>query len=87
MQQLNQEKQPDSSNHTHQVSNSLKSSPRGLHTSLEGGLDDVDLLSICKATPIDQIVDKVVGKLFKLFSLFEEICTEFKYNIFRNTLL
>lgn len=39
----------------------LASSPRGLHTSLEGGLDDIDLLSICKASPIDQIVDEVGG--------------------------
>ncbi|XP_071529014.1 maternal embryonic leucine zipper kinase-like [Panulirus ornatus] len=63
MEQLNQEKQFDSSNHMYQVSTCLKSSPRGLHTSLEGGLNDVDLLSICKATPVDQIVDKVVGRV------------------------
>ncbi|XP_050724800.1 maternal embryonic leucine zipper kinase-like [Eriocheir sinensis] len=60
--QLNQEKQHDSSASTRPGSNALGNSPRGLHTSLEGGLNDVDLLAICKATPIDQIVEKVTGK-------------------------
>ncbi|XP_076041432.1 maternal embryonic leucine zipper kinase-like isoform X2 [Oratosquilla oratoria] len=54
MEQLNRE-QSDT------TTNSLGNSPRGLHTSLEGGLDDIDLLSICKSSPIDSIVEKVVG--------------------------
>ncbi|XP_037805207.1 maternal embryonic leucine zipper kinase-like [Penaeus monodon] len=59
MEQLNKEKPVDV---PCGMPNSLSNSPRGLHTSLEGGLDDIDLLSICKVTPIDQLVDKVVGK-------------------------
>nr|XP_027226981.1 maternal embryonic leucine zipper kinase-like [Penaeus vannamei] len=59
MEQLNKEKPVDV---PCGMPNSLGNSPRGLHTSLEGGLDDIDLLSICKVTPIDQLVDKVVGK-------------------------
>lgn len=58
MEQLNKEKPVDV---PCGMPNSLSNSPRGLHTSLEGGLDDIDLLSICKVTPIDQLVDKVVG--------------------------
>lgn len=60
--QLNQEKH-DTSISARTGSDSLRNSPRGLHTSLEGGLNDVDLLSICKVTPVDQIVEKVVGKI------------------------
>ncbi|XP_042241673.1 maternal embryonic leucine zipper kinase-like isoform X2 [Homarus americanus] len=62
IEQLNQEKH-NSSNHTDSTYNSLANSPRGLHTSLEGGLNDIDLLSICKATPTDHIVNKVVGRI------------------------
>ncbi|XP_045600655.1 maternal embryonic leucine zipper kinase [Procambarus clarkii] len=60
LEQLNHDKL-DSSSHKDPVSNSLANSPRGMHTSLEGGLNDVDLLSICK--PIDPLSDKVDGKL------------------------
>ncbi|KAK8380675.1 hypothetical protein O3P69_007948 [Scylla paramamosain] len=59
--QLNQEKH-DTSINARKGSDNLRNSPRGLHTSLEGGLNDVDLLSICKVTPVEQIVEKVVGK-------------------------
>ena len=41
--------------------NSLKNSPRGLHTSLEGGLDDVDLLAIGQGSPISDIIQRVLG--------------------------
>ena len=43
--------------------NSLKNSPRGLHTSLEGGLDDVDLLAIGQGSPITDIIQRVLGNL------------------------
>lgn len=35
--------------------NSLKNSPRNMHTSLEGGLDDVDLLAIGQGSPLIDI--------------------------------
>lgn len=41
--------------------NSLKNSPRALHTSLEGGLDDVDLLAIGQGSPISDIIQRVLG--------------------------
>lgn len=59
--QMNQEKQHDTSTSARAAPNTLSNSPRGLHTSLEGGLNDVDLLAICKVTPVDQIVEKVMG--------------------------
>ena len=45
--------------------NSLKNSPRGLHTSLEGGLDDVDLLAIGQGSPISDIIQRVLGIHYK----------------------
>lgn len=45
--------------------NSLKNSPRGLHTSLEGGLDDVDLLAIGQGSPISDIIQRVLGINYK----------------------
>ena len=41
---------------------SLKNSPRGLHTSLEGGLDDIDLLAIGQGSPMEDIVNRVFGR-------------------------
>jgi hypothetical protein len=41
--------------------NSLIYSPRGLHTSLEGELDDVDLLAIGQGSPIGDIIQRVLG--------------------------
>jgi len=38
-------------------SNSLGNSPRGLHTSLEGGLDDVALLNIGQASPLTGLTE------------------------------
>ena len=63
MDQLNQEKQCNASGSERTASDNLRNSPRGLHTSLEGGLNDVDLLAICKVTPVDRIVEKVTGKV------------------------
>ncbi|KAK4020678.1 hypothetical protein OUZ56_002633 [Daphnia magna] len=39
---------------------SLKNSPRTMHTSLEGGLDDVDLLAIGQGSPISDIIQRVL---------------------------
>lgn len=61
MEQLNKEKPQETSDNTGGIT-ALGNSPRGLHTSLEGGLNDVDLLSICKVTPVNQFVDKSVGQ-------------------------
>jgi hypothetical protein len=41
--------------------NSLKNSPRSMHTSLEGGLDDVDLLAIGQGSPMEDIIHGVLG--------------------------
>lgn len=41
--------------------NSLKNSPRAMCTSLEGGLDDVDLLAIGQGSPIGDIIQRVFG--------------------------
>lgn len=41
---------------------SLATSPRSLHTSLEGGLQDIDLLGICMLSPGNRTVDKGTGK-------------------------
>jgi len=49
--------------------NSLKNSPRGVHTSLEGGLDDVDLLAIGQGSPMKEIV-RGIGKLPTLTAFF-----------------
>ena len=40
---------------------SLKNSPRAMCTSLEGGLDDVDLLAIGQGSPIGDIIQRVFG--------------------------
>ena len=48
--------------------NSLKNSPRGVHTSLEGGLDDVDLLAIGQS-PVKDNVHRILGKLPALIAL------------------
>lgn len=50
--------------------NSLKNSPRGVHTSLEGGLDDVDLLAIGQGSPVKDIVHRVIGKLPAYIAIF-----------------
>ncbi|KAK3884528.1 hypothetical protein Pcinc_011201 [Petrolisthes cinctipes] len=41
----------------------LATSPRSLHTSLEGGLQDIDLLGICMVSPSNHNVDKVTERL------------------------
>lgn len=54
-----------------------------MHTSLEGGLDDVDLLAIGQGSPISDIVQRVLGNLYsnkivKYFSSFNRLvrCTD-----------
>ena len=64
--------------------NSLKNSPRGLHTSLEGGLDDVDLLAIGQGSPITDIIQRVLGNLHVLFKAVEKK-TFMHYSSCRNT--
>ena len=63
MDQLSKEKvfnqSPQHSNRNSPAS--LATSPRGLHISLEGGLNDLDLMAICNASPIDKCVDKITG--------------------------
>lgn len=54
IEQLNYDKDKNSSNHIGPVSNTIGSSPRGMHTSLEGGLNDVDLLSIGQNSPLKE---------------------------------
>ena len=83
--QLNQEKH-DTSINARTGSDTLRNSPRGLHTSLEGGLNDVDLLSICKVTPVDQIVEKVVGKTATQVMVFCA-CSIWKLTLFPPVLL
>ncbi|XP_066974085.1 maternal embryonic leucine zipper kinase-like [Macrobrachium rosenbergii] len=61
MEQLNREKPGESSNNG--IITTLGNSPRGLHTSLEGGLDDVDLLAICKPALTDHSMDRPDGCL------------------------
>lgn len=43
--------------------NSIKNSPRGMATSLEGGLDDVDLLTIGQGSPVADIAHRGYGWL------------------------
>ncbi|XP_068219010.1 maternal embryonic leucine zipper kinase-like [Palaemon carinicauda] len=61
MEQLNREKSVESSDNG--LVTALGNSPRGLHTSLEGGLDDIDLLAICKPTLVDHSTDRPEGCL------------------------
>ena len=63
--------------------NSLRNSPRAMATSLEGGLDDVDLLAIGQGSPIGDLIQRVLGKwwflsspLFPLDRLFSWIFLE-----------
>lgn len=49
--------------------NSINSSPRGMHTSLEGGLDDVDLLAIGQGSPVSDIIHRVLGNLSFLINI------------------
>ncbi|KAK7070424.1 hypothetical protein SK128_005319, partial [Halocaridina rubra] len=56
MDQLNKEKTHETPS-CNGVPSGIGNSPRGLHTSLEGGLDDIDLLSICKTTPVNCLAD------------------------------
>ncbi len=45
----------------HSGRNTLNNSPRAMATSLEGGLDDVDLLAIGQGSPISDIIQRVLG--------------------------